>query len=222
MFDPAKAPAVAVGRSNGGKTTGEQGLAGARRAGRQLAACAACTSSSTQPCPCACAAAPPPPPPSAPCPALPQAHLQWPTRRACSTPHAYRQRRTVGHLQVTGDVLNRAWFVQQCIAVVKELRLAGLRLSLPDLIGRPVPPFPADPRHCHRVLIVDKQGTVVHFVDVIGATAYQSKSTAAKQVRLGAQWAVVGWGAHPSCYHLLNLYSTLRDLHPAPRASKEE
>ena len=122
------------------------------------------------------AALPPPPPQpsnpplSAPCPALPHAHLQ---------------RRTVGHLQVTGDVLNRAWFVQQCIAVVKELRLAGLRLSLPDLIGRPVPPFPADPRHCHRVLIVDKQGTVVHFVDFTGVTAYQSKQTAVKQVRLG-------------------------------------
>ncbi|PSC73338.1 ABC transporter ATP-binding isoform A [Micractinium conductrix] len=45
----------------------------------------------------------------------------------------------------------------------------------------------ADPRHCHRVLIVDKQGTVVHFVDVIGATAYQSKSTAAKQADWGAR-----------------------------------
>ena len=113
---------------------------------------------------------PPNPPLSAPCPALPHAHLQ---------------RRTVGHLQVTGDVLNRAWFVQQCVAVVKELRLAGLRLSLPDLIGRPVPPFPADPRHCHRVLIVDKQETVVHFVDLTGATTYKSQQTAVKQVRLG-------------------------------------
>ena len=222
---PANESAVAVGRSNGGKTAGEQGLAGARGAGRQLAACAACTSSSTQPCPCAWPpppSPPPSPPPAPPCPALPHAHLQWPTRRACSTPHAYRQRRIVGHLQVTGDVLNRAWFVQQCIAVVKELRLAGLRLSLPDLIGRSVPPFPADPRHCHRVLIVDKHGTVIHFVDFISATAYQSTSSAARQVRLGANWAVVGWRAHPSCYHLLNLYSTLRDLHPAPRASKEE
>ncbi|PSC68556.1 MCM10-like protein [Micractinium conductrix] len=39
----------------------------------------------------------------------------------------------------------------------------------------------ADPRHCHRVLIVDKQGTVVHFVDFTGVTAYQSKQTAVKQ-----------------------------------------
>ncbi|PSC68097.1 CRT (chloroquine-resistance transporter)-like transporter [Micractinium conductrix] len=39
----------------------------------------------------------------------------------------------------------------------------------------------ADPRHCHRVLIVDKHGTVVHCVDLIGATAYQSKSSASKQ-----------------------------------------
>ncbi|PSC72590.1 hypothetical protein C2E20_4181 [Micractinium conductrix] len=43
----------------------------------------------------------------------------------------------------------------------------------------------ADPRHCHRVLIVDKQGTVVHFVDVIGAGSYQSKSAAAKQCLKG-------------------------------------